>query len=1203
MSSLLINLVNYGTLTFCSAFFIGALLWVIRPGGVPILTLISPRERSLRQARRELAAGDWQAAFTTAGQLRNPKRPDSRFDQRVQNFEGDCLYCAAELALQGRRYAEALELMRGAGDRLGLPEAEFDKRIEDLLLAELRRRLASDPAANEIRRLAQEVMRVRAGHPEASFWLGLHHLHAGRTDSAMAVLRDALADSEVPDSALYLGAILLKADQAAQAIECLRHAAQIAPDCPTVLAQYGAAIIATNGDAVTAVHALEIATGPEGLSKYARTPTQMWNTLGSQSWLAALVRKTPVACPLGLDRIEESLATARRFLAVALERSDRASDAAAIYLQAFSAGDHSLDVRKGLGLALARAGSYDEALAHLQAAYERENPPSSSTIGLLALTLSRSTTARTADHVRQVQQALNVLTALDVRDDPEWAGIARDVVEEAKNADVDLTPAHRLALARAFAVADAFDPIALETYDRLGQDAETIPLEIAAAYVRAAVEFGTCGNNDENLFNRAFRERETLKRLFADRKWDFGKAERLYLERWVQRHPGRYPDAPGLLYGAIAERILIDEWRRHVTVGRTEEGRSTLDLAFRLGPTRALTLDRLAEQADRRGDRIDVMQYLETWVKHHPHDPRPLVRRALLDRREGRASEALEQLTDACGIATGPQRGKLLLMTARIALAAKNYDAAAELFEQARLLAPQDSEPITGLAALALQRRDYDKLASLAPLFDQGGSQNPVRSLLACVSFALAGEEVRAAVELAVAASEPTLTAEANYLRTVILIWQDQNDEARASLETVTLAPGQSREGIQAIHGLLAWKAGEYADTLLAWGDLSAERRAEWNLDRHYATAAFMYGAAAVTAEKPAEALEWIRQARENGFKHDQLAVLEAWLRQRVGQPCAGDVEQIRQLEVALPAESRNTNMTAWLARSYRRGGDMTSARRLLGEVSTPNPHVLLQQGLLSLVDNNLELAETDFTNAHDLSPDTIAVEYNLAFTRLTLGRNDEAAEGFARTAELHPNPEAQRILHLLAALAPKAVRKDVLAAMTLVDEQRVIKRIQQIGRVDAVLELLQTLAQARWQSGAVAQALTEAYVLWARNVIDRGEPEVALAAAAKWPATPARPLGNLLGVAAALTGNFAQALTYFQASLPTAEDDARVQQNLAIATSRLGDRGRAKHHWKRYLAGQPAHCPAPPGDQNYLFRVGELIRDRLEDNPVEAAA
>src|SRR5262249_29857839 len=136
-----------------------------------------------------------------------------------------------------------------------------------------------------------------------------------------------------------------------------------------------------------------------------------------------------------------------------------------------------------------------------------------------------------------------------------------------------------------------------------------------------------------------------------------------------------------------------------------------------------------------------------------------------------------------------------------------------------------------------------------------------------------------------------------------------------------------------------------------------------------------------------------------------------------------------------------------------------------------------------------------------------------------------------------------------------------------------------------------------------VVQALTDAYILWTRNVLDRGEPEIALNAATSWPATPARPLGNLLGVAAALTGKNAQALAYFQAALPTTEDDARVQQNLAMIFQRLGDLGRSKHHWKRFLFGQAAHCPAPPGDPNYLFRVGEIIRHRLEDIPSEVAA
>src|SRR5262245_14927771 len=118
MSDLLIHLVNYGTLAFCALSFVGALLWTIRPGGLSLLARLSPRERGLSHALQELNKGDWQSAFTLAGQLRNPKRTNPRFEQRLLNFEGDCLYRAAELALQARRYAEALELMRGSGDRL-----------------------------------------------------------------------------------------------------------------------------------------------------------------------------------------------------------------------------------------------------------------------------------------------------------------------------------------------------------------------------------------------------------------------------------------------------------------------------------------------------------------------------------------------------------------------------------------------------------------------------------------------------------------------------------------------------------------------------------------------------------------------------------------------------------------------------------------------------------------------------------------------------------------------------------------------------------------------------------------------------------------------------------------------------------------------------------------------------------------------------
>lgn len=1202
MPAPLIHLINYGTLALCLALFICSLFWAIRPGGVPLLVSISPRERALRRARKLLAGGDWQAAFAIAGKLSNPNRPSSNFDHRAKNFEGDCLYRAAELSLQGRRYSEALELMRGAGDRLGLPEAEFDKRIAELLLAELRRRIASDPNSDEIRRLHQEIGRVAPGHPEGAFWLAVHHMYAGRADSATEALNEAIVAADVPDPALYVGVLLLLGDQPHQALTYLRHAFALAPQSSVVAGQLGATLIALNENPAEAIRLLELATGLSGLSRFTRSPRDIWSELGAKSWLAALSKREHIGCPLGLDRIDDSLALARRSLATGLERCDRATDAATIYYQSFSAGDQSLDVRRGLGLSLSRSGLYIDALPHLQAAFEQENPPTPALMGHLALCLTRTREGGTAEHVRQTQQALGVLTTVDAHGDPEWAKLAREVMREAKNADVDLTPAHRLTLARAFAATNASDPVAIETYDRIASDVEPLPMEIAVAYVHAAAEHGAYSANDEKLFDRAFHERELLKRLFIERKWSFANAERLYLEKWVQKHPGRYPEAPGPLYAAITERTLIDEARASAVAGNSDTSRAALDLAFRLGPTRAMTLDLLAEQADKRGDHADVATYLDTWITHHPADPRPLVRRALIERRDGKNTDALEQLTDACALATGPQRAKLLGMTARIALASEEYDVAEELFEQSRQLTPQAAEPLTGLAAIAWKKRDFERLASLAPLFNRGGVPDPVRSLLAAASFALAGQDDRASEEISIAKSNELLKQDAKYLHAVILTWQEKEDEARAVLDTIKPDTDQLQSLVYTLQGQLAWKAGNVADALSLWGEIAPERRTAWGLDRHCAAAAFRLGMDDLSAKRPADALEWFSQARANGFQHEGLAMAEATARQRAGQPLTPDIEQAKQLEAALQVESRGADTSAWLARTYRRCGDLAAAKRVLAEINAAAWHVSLQRGLLALQEGNLTEAESALATANQQSPDTLAIVYNLAFTQLALGNHEEAAGNLDSAAETHPSPEAQRVLNLLAALSHTTVRRDVLAAMTPVDDQRIIKRIQQIGRIDTVLSLLQTLAQSRAQSGVVQHALTDAYTLWARNVIDRGEPQTVLAAADKWPAAPARPLGNLLGVASGLVGNYPQALSYFQSSLPTAGDDARIQQNLAIATTRQGDQGRAKHHWKRFLSGQPAHCPAPAGDSNYLFRVGELVRNRLDDMPMEAA-
>ncbi|MBX7104424.1 MAG: hypothetical protein K1X57_10105, partial [Gemmataceae bacterium] len=605
---LAVSPVAYGTLALAAGLFLVALFWAVRPGGVSLLALLTPRERALRTARRKLLDGDWQGAFNITGQLRNPAKPDPAFERRLLSFEGDCLYRGAERSLQLGRYAEALELMRGAGDRLGLPEVEFDKRIVGLLLAEIRRRITSDPAGHEVARLCNEAIRVAGNLPEASFWLALHHLHKNEEPQAREALHDALADPQVPDPALYLGVICRRAGQPAEALRWLGRAMGNAPDCLVVQWQFAAAALDAGSDPTGAVKTLEKVTAADGLPKYEKTSNLIWSDLGPRSWLAALVRRTPVPCPIGLDRVRESLAEARRILAAGLDKCERSADAAAMYYQSFSAGDESLAVRKGLGLNLARAGLYDDALPHLAAAHALESPPTPLTTGYLALATARARAANPIDRANHVREAFGLLTAVQVRDDPEWSKLARELAGEAKDAGVELPTAQKLELAKAFASIEARDPVAIDAYNQLAATDVEIPLEVAFVYIRAATEQDIRGQHDLALFDRAFKDRDAFRKSFQRKKWDADAVERAYLERSVEARPGRYPDAPGPLYAALAERHLLEEHRRLTSQGITARAEAALQLAATLGPTRALTLDRLAERADLAGDRAECLR-------------------------------------------------------------------------------------------------------------------------------------------------------------------------------------------------------------------------------------------------------------------------------------------------------------------------------------------------------------------------------------------------------------------------------------------------------------------------------------------------------------------------------------------------------------------------------------------------------------------
>lgn len=1199
---LAVSIFAYGTLLITIGVFVVMLLWVIRPDGIPLLSLLSPRERGLRKARTLLAAGDWKTAFAIADSLRDPLEPDPPFDRRVQYFEGDCLYQAAERALQNSKYAEALELMRGAGDRLGLPEVEFDKRIVGLLLAELRRRVSSDPASIEIERLVAELQRVSAAHPEAAFWLGLHHLHAKKYEQAVNAFQDALADEQVPDAAIYLGALNIQADQPREALRWLGQAARQAPDNPVVQWQLGDAILESSGDPAAAVKALERATGPAGLMKYVSDPNGMWiETLPPESWLAQLTRRMPVPCPLGFDRPDQALSSARRSLATALERCNRSTDAATVYYQAFSSGDDSPLVRRGLGLSLARAGLYDDALPHLKAAQAQESPPTPLTTGYLAVCTARATSTTPEEHAKNLLQGIDVLTGLEVRGDAEWARLARELYREVETAGVKLTSIQFRELSQILASVGATDATAIEVYDQLAEEPDQVPADVAALYVRAATDRNYKGLHDAAMFDRAFRDRDSLRRFFAERKWDFTTAERAYLTRWVERSPGRYPESPGPIYAAVAERMLIDESRQAQVEGHYDTARTLSELAFTLGPTRALTLDRMAEMAFRQDDRAEALRLLGEWTKNHPADPRPLVRRALIELQDGNVDSALELLAEACDKVSGPGRGKLYLVTARVALTAGHNEIAEELLEQARTAIPTDPDPLLALVALAWKRGDYDRVASFAVLLERLRGDDAQRSYFAALAHSIAGNETSAEAAFATASSTDNWKNDTAHLRATMLVWQGRDAEALESLQSVRGDSGLSIDLIRGWTGQLAWNRGEYSAAWKAWDALPAERRSQWKLEAAFNTATYLAGLQAMEAGQADDALRLFRQARNAGFSHPNLAAMESIVWQRATNNAAqanddSSIEQLKRFEQSISSESMTPSQAAWLARGYRHHGAKVDADRLIKHLDLTEFHVCMQRGLLDLANGDLKSAESAFAAAQTIAPDAQSAIHNLFFTRLSMGRLDELATLIGKAIESAPTPEGQRVLSLMRGLIANQSSDPILQTMTPADEQRLHKRLQHLGRLDAAQKLLDRLITVRPASPIFLQAKSDLLVLAVKQAIECGDAAAALAVETE--ATPSRAVRNLRGVAATILGNFAEALIEFQAALPPKGDDARVQQNLALTLTRLGQPHQSAGHWQKYLGAYAAHCPVPPNSTDYLFRLGGLVRQRLAMEP-----
>jgi tetratricopeptide (TPR) repeat protein len=1181
-------------------------LFAVLAAGAAGWYVIVRRARSnqdLRIVRTLLDEGNWREALQLV-QCQRPAEsaaPEAWHEEQVR-LEGECLYAAAEAALRAGRFAPALEQYRSAAALIGLSEAEATRRVAEAMLAEVRRLVVAEPDSPAVPELLRLVIDRQSPCPEATFWLGLTAFRRGDARAGLAALREAHEANQVrqADIAFYYGAALLRAGQPRDALRVLADANKLAPNCPLVGWQLGTALLTSGGDVLLALRALQKATAPDGLPRYVGREAQIWTeTLPVGSWVRnvasqSIRRRAMYRCPLGFDKLDDVVPAARLSLAEAYAASGRNSEAASLFADLLKTTD-TLPVRRGLGFALAKLERFDEALPHLRAAREREQPPTPRTTGTLALCLARAAGDRSAS----AREALAMVAAHSVRGDAEWARLVAASYKAARDAGVTVAPDEVRELANVLTSTDATDATAAGTYDLLaGAARDDLPPEMAWLYVRAAQQHNVRGANDAALFDRAFADRNRMKRFFVEREWDFDAAERLYLRRWVERSPGTYPTAPGRDYAARTEALLLAEAKRLQGQGRPDNAREIAELALRLSPNSAAVYDRLAEIEYRLNDVPRALHRLQAWRRLYPNDPRPLARLAVIYARQGRPSAALRKLRQALEGTHGLARVGLLVLGARFALADGRAEDAIPLLEECVGLDPTHTPALAALAAVLWSVGDCKRLAGLADRFLCATADDPWFHYLAAVTFFAADRFEHAESAVQFASGDPAVAGAAHHLLGLTR-WQQQRTPAAVEAldRAVVTTDAATRDHALASRGQIAWRAGDFSAAVRAWVALPGDRRHAWALEDVLSGAAFLSAVTALRADRPDDAVRGLRLAKQRGFddpRVDSLLTVAELLAARAAEPARA----LKRLETAARGQPV-PEVLLHLSRAYRTQGRFEDARETLDRLPVGDAWASLQRGLSRLAEGQLVPAETAFADAVRHDADNAAALVNLLLCRLSLGRYELARNLLPRAADVAPTPQWQRLLGRLCQLAADP---PTATDWTAEDDRNVVQFLHDLGRFDVVENLADRLIAARPRSPVVQALRFELIPLRAKDRIDRGDAPEALRLLAPEAEEGPRLVRHLLGLAACLRQDFGRAVRHWAAALPAEGDDPRIQQNLALARGWQGDCGRSTGHWRRFLEHHEL-LPQPPGVTNYYQRIADLVRERTRSEKLTTKA
>jgi tetratricopeptide (TPR) repeat protein len=1116
------------------------------------------RRRAYRRAQRFLRAGDWASALNIIHRLQ-AGRPRGAWHERLRRAEAQAHVLVGKELLKKNHYQEALGHLCGAARLLGEDETAARSMVAEAMLAQARQLFAASTGkdAADLHALLAQVFRVQSPCPEAAFWKALCLVREGNDEQAIAELQALITilsghktpagSKHPPDPYLYLGALLLRRGEPKEALRWLTEANRLDSNCPFIIAQLGSAMIASGGDAQIAVRALQKALGPRGFLLWKQAPQRAWiEGMPEASYVRRLASERTYICPLWGGDLGPLLRQAGTALGEGLYRLGNFQESADVFQRLFDEGAPSAAVLRGLGLALARLGRYDQAFKHLRAAHELV-PEDRTVAGYLALCAARGKPLQPEDLPNNIAWAVWLVGRYEGPGDAEWAGLVSAIFAEARTHAVPLAVADQVRLCDLLVSVLAADPPAAEAFHHLqASDPQAVKPAYAWLYCRAAQLHGLSGDHALDLFARTFADEAAARAFYEQQGWDFDEVTYAFLVRAAEQQPGRFPAVLGPDYSARGAALLLERSRRLEEAKQPDAALAAVEVLHKLAPANVKALDRMAQLHYRAGNLERARELLQEWAKLQADAPLPWVRQAVICQQRGDKEGCLAAINQALGRTKGRARAEVAFLGARLLLGwlfdwldkpdneppdwfrrdkpAGSPIATNDIWQQALALleeclgeAPDHTEALWCAAAVRSLMGDSEGLAAQAPAMKRPDVADPRFHFLAGVCHLAAGDHASLAESCGRAAADPHLALECAYLMGWDCISRREPATAALAFQRVAqAADSPSASYAQAILGAIRFHQGAYEEAAQWWQRLEESKRESWGFAEPLAGAVFLAALKDLREGRFQQAAARLRESGKLGRRDRRLGPLLALALFKAGQQLlyasggqtARGEEAASLLEQAIKAGCQDPNAVYLLALCYKRLGKIAEARTALRKIAKPDANVLLQLGLLSLAEQEYAQAEEEFSRSWQADPASYPAAYNLLLTRLALGKLADCAALLPQLVPLTTEAGEKRFLILLAALLHRVlppveavpvarpaeadvngqVSESPLAGMSPAHEERLLQLLCGVGPLDATYPLLRALADARPNSPTVQAAHLEVVLAQAKRLADHGQ-------------------------------------------------------------------------------------------------------------------